>query len=107
MRRVTLIPGDGVGPEIVEACRRVIEATGIEIDWDVQKAGADVMEEYADRTVVLKDGSILLDGPTRSVFADEDRLAETSLRPSPIVQLSNWLGTQALTVKQLIQELKG
>jgi isocitrate dehydrogenase (NAD+) len=46
MRKVTLIPGDGVGPEIVEACRRVIEASGADIDWDVQRAGADVMEEF-------------------------------------------------------------
>jgi isocitrate dehydrogenase (NAD+) len=46
MRRVTLIPGDGVGPEIVEACRRVIEATGAAIEWDVQEAGADVMDKY-------------------------------------------------------------
>ena len=65
-----------------------------------------VAEEYADRTVVLKSGSVLLDGRTRTVFADEDRLAETSLRPSPIARLSNWLGTQALTVKQLVEELK-
>ncbi|MBN2027926.1 MAG: isocitrate/isopropylmalate dehydrogenase family protein [Actinobacteria bacterium] len=46
MRRVTLIPGDGVGPEIVEACRRVVDATGAGIEWDVQEAGADVMEKY-------------------------------------------------------------
>lgn len=46
MRRVTLIPGDGIGPEIVEACRRIIEAAGVEIEWDVQRAGAEVMEEY-------------------------------------------------------------
>lgn len=46
MRRVTLIPGDGVGPEIVEACRRVIEASGVELEWDVQKAGADVVKKY-------------------------------------------------------------
>ena len=45
-RRVTLIPGDGVGPEIVEACRRVIEAAGVDIEWDVQEAGAGVMEKY-------------------------------------------------------------
>ena len=40
---VTLIPGDGIGPEVSEAARRVVEATGVEIDWDVQHAGADVM----------------------------------------------------------------
>jgi isocitrate dehydrogenase (NAD+) len=44
--RVTLIPGDGVGPELSEATRRVLEATGVEFDWDVQDAGADVMDRY-------------------------------------------------------------
>jgi isocitrate dehydrogenase (NAD+) len=44
--RVTLIPGDGTGPELVEATRRVLEATGITFDWDVQEAGADVMDKY-------------------------------------------------------------
>jgi isocitrate dehydrogenase (NAD+) len=44
--RVTFIPGDGVGPELSEATRRVLEATGVEFDWDVQHAGADVVEEY-------------------------------------------------------------
>ena len=44
--RVTLIPGDGVGPELSEATRRVLEGTGVEFDWDVQDAGADVMDKY-------------------------------------------------------------
>src|SRR6266540_7033857 len=44
--RVTLIPGDGVGPELSEATRRVLEATGVGFDWDVQEAGADVVERY-------------------------------------------------------------
>ncbi|MGD2206701.1 MAG: isocitrate/isopropylmalate dehydrogenase family protein [Anaerolineae bacterium] len=44
--RITLIPGDGTGPELVEATRRVLEATGVAFDWDVQEAGADVMEKY-------------------------------------------------------------
>lgn len=43
---VTFIPGDGVGPELSEATRRVLEATGIEFDWDEQEAGADVMDKY-------------------------------------------------------------
>ena len=43
---VTLIPGDGTGPELAEATRRVLEATGVEFDWDVQQAGADVMDEH-------------------------------------------------------------
>jgi isocitrate dehydrogenase (NAD+) len=44
--RVTLIPGDGVGPELSEATRRVLEGTGVEFEWDVQEAGADVMDTY-------------------------------------------------------------
>jgi isocitrate dehydrogenase (NAD+) len=46
--RVTLIPGDGTGPELTEATRRVLEAaaatSGSSFDWDVQQAGVDVME---------------------------------------------------------------
>ncbi|HUT11039.1 MAG TPA: isocitrate/isopropylmalate family dehydrogenase [Thermoguttaceae bacterium] len=41
---VTLITGDGVGPELAAAARRCVDATGVEIDWDVQEAGVDVME---------------------------------------------------------------
>jgi isocitrate dehydrogenase (NAD+) len=44
--RVTLIPGDGVGPEVSEATRRVLEATGVKFEWDVQNAGLGVMEKY-------------------------------------------------------------
>jgi isocitrate dehydrogenase (NAD+) len=42
--QVTLITGDGTGPELAEAARRCIDATGVAIDWDVQEAGVDVME---------------------------------------------------------------
>src|SRR5687767_16009833 len=44
--RVTFIPGDGVGPELSEATRRVLEGTGVEFDWDCQDAGVDVMDKY-------------------------------------------------------------
>ena len=40
---VTLIPGDGTGPEIAEATRRVLEATGVQFNWDVKHAGIDEM----------------------------------------------------------------
>ena len=66
-----------------------------------------VAAEYAERTIVLKDGAILSDGPTRAVFADEAKLASTSLRPSSLVRLSNWLGTKALKVEEMVKELKG
>ena len=41
-----MIPGDGVGPEVSDAARRVLEATGVEFEWDVQNAGLGVMEKY-------------------------------------------------------------
>lgn len=41
---ITLIPGDGTGPELTEATKRVIESTGVDIEWDVQEAGIDIME---------------------------------------------------------------
>ena len=43
--RVTLIPGDGVGPELAEATQRVIDASGVEIDWEIQHAGVAVMQK--------------------------------------------------------------
>jgi isocitrate dehydrogenase (NAD+) len=44
MYKVTLIPGDGVGPEIAEATRKCVEATGVKIDWDVQECGIEVIQ---------------------------------------------------------------
>jgi len=44
--KLTLIPGDGIGPEITQAACRVIEATGIEIDWQVVDAGQEIMAQY-------------------------------------------------------------
>ena len=43
---VTLIPGDGIGPELTTAMTRVVEATGVDIEWEVAEAGADVMDTY-------------------------------------------------------------
>lgn len=43
---VTLIPGDGIGPELTQAMCRVVEATGVDIEWEVAEAGADVMDRY-------------------------------------------------------------
>jgi isocitrate dehydrogenase (NAD+) len=43
---ITLIPGDGVGPEVSDAARRVIDATGVDVEWEVHDAGLDVMDQY-------------------------------------------------------------
>jgi isocitrate dehydrogenase (NAD+) len=43
---ITLIPGDGIGPEITEITQKIIQAAGVEIDWDIQPAGLPAIEEY-------------------------------------------------------------
>ncbi len=45
---ITLIPGDGIGQEITSAATRVIEATGVEVKWDVEEAGSNAIEKYKD-----------------------------------------------------------
>ncbi len=44
--RVTLIPGDGIGPELAEATRRVLDASGVDFEWEVQDAGEAVIAQY-------------------------------------------------------------
>ncbi|HEX3073304.1 MAG TPA: isocitrate/isopropylmalate family dehydrogenase, partial [Ignavibacteriales bacterium] len=46
--KVTLIPGDGIGPDITESTVKVIEKAGVKIDWDVQVAGLAAIEQYKD-----------------------------------------------------------
>src|SRR5437867_9909356 len=48
MYTVTLIPGDGIGPEITEATVKVIEATGLKIEWERHVAGLAAIEQYKD-----------------------------------------------------------
>ena len=43
---ITLIPGDGVGPEITEATTRALEATGVAIKWDVHQIGEAALKKY-------------------------------------------------------------
>jgi len=48
LRNVTLIPGDGIGPSISEATRRIIAATGAQISWEVEEAGIPAIEKFKD-----------------------------------------------------------
>ena len=45
INKITLIPGDGIGPEVTEATRRVIEATGVDIEWEKIDAGTESIEK--------------------------------------------------------------
>ena len=46
--KVTLIPGDGIGPEVVGAAVRILEATGVKFEWESYAAGADAYEKYGE-----------------------------------------------------------
>ena len=65
---VTLVPGDGTGPELTEATRRVLEATGVGFEWDVRQAGVDVMGEAGtplppETLESIKRNGVALKGP--------------------------------------------
>jgi isocitrate dehydrogenase (NAD+) len=83
--RVTLIPGDGIGPEVAEAARRVVEATGVEIRWDVQSAGASVVETEGtplpDRVLrSIESTRTALKGPITTPVGTGFRSVNVSLR---------------------------
>ncbi|MGC8777172.1 MAG: isocitrate/isopropylmalate family dehydrogenase, partial [Candidatus Caldatribacteriaceae bacterium] len=83
--RITLIPGDGTGPEIVEVARKVIEATGIEIEWEIQEAGAEVIEKYGTplpQTVLdsIRRNRVALKGPITTPVGTGFRSVNVALR---------------------------
>mgnify|MGYP005841778981 CR=1 FL=1 len=82
---VTLIPGDGIGPEITEATRRVLEATGVPLRWEVVNAGLGVMEEYgtplpAHVVESIKKNRVALKGPITTPVASGFRSVNVALR---------------------------
>jgi isocitrate dehydrogenase (NAD+) len=83
--RVTFIPGDGTGPEISEAVQRVLEATGVEFDWDFQDAGADVYEQEGtplpDRVLEsIKERGVAIKGPITTPVGSGFRSINVALR---------------------------
>ncbi len=82
---VTLIPGDGTGPELIEATRRVLEATGTEFQWDEQPAGEDVYAEegtpFPDRTLdSIRRTKVGIKGPTTTPVGSGFRSVNVLLR---------------------------
>ena len=83
--RVTLIPGDGTGPEITDATRRVLEATGVAFDWDVQDVGVAVMEKEGtplpQRTLdSLESTKLGIKGPVTTPIGTGFRSVNVALR---------------------------
>jgi len=86
--RVTLIPGDGTGPELTEATRRVLEATGVDFDWDIREAGADVMDQYGGNPLpdevleAIRESGVALKGPITTPVGGGFRSVNVALRKS-------------------------
>jgi isocitrate dehydrogenase (NAD+) len=84
--RVTLIPGDGTGPELTEATRRVLEATGVEFEWDFQAAGEEVMERFGgdplpEQTLdSIRRSGVALKGPITTPVGKGFRSVNVGLR---------------------------
>jgi isocitrate dehydrogenase (NAD+) len=82
---VTFIPGDGTGPELSEATRRVLEATGVDLNWDVHQAGIDEFEKHGnpfpDATLAsLKSNGVGIKGPTTTPVGKGFRSINVLLR---------------------------
>jgi isocitrate dehydrogenase (NAD+) len=82
---ITLIPGDGTGPEIVEATRRAIEATGVKINWDVQEIGMPAMERQGtpfpkEALDSVRRNRVALKGPLTTELGTGFRSVNVALR---------------------------
>ena len=83
---VTLIPGDGTGPEIMKATRSALEATGVAFAWDVRQAGADVMAEHGGNPLPpetlesVRRNGIALKGPITTPIGEGFRSVNVGLR---------------------------
>jgi len=85
MYNITLIPGDGIGPDIVDATVRVIEATGVKVEWDRQLAGMAAVEKHAnplpDETLEsIRKNRIALKGPLTTPVGGGYRSVNVTLR---------------------------
>ncbi|MGN6698883.1 MAG: isocitrate/isopropylmalate dehydrogenase family protein [Thermomicrobiales bacterium] len=82
---VTLMPGDGIGPEVVEATRRVLEATGVKFEWDYQDLGLSAQEKHGtplpDATIAsVRRTKLGLKGPTTTPIGTGTRSVNVGLR---------------------------
>jgi isocitrate dehydrogenase (NAD+) len=84
---VTLIPGDGVGPEITEATRRVLEATNVDFRWELAYVGATAQEKFG--TLIpdsvlqsIKKNRVALKGPVTTPVGSGFRSVNVGLRKS-------------------------
>ncbi len=85
LHTITLLPGDGIGPEITEATRRVLEATGVRFAWEIAEVGAGAMEKYGTplpETVLasIRKNRVALKGPVTTPVGTGFRSVNVALR---------------------------
>ena len=85
MYKITLIPGDGIGPEVTDAAKRCIEATGLEVEWEVVNAGSSVLEKEGTplpESVIdsIRRNKIALKGPIITPVGGGFRSVNVALR---------------------------
>ncbi len=83
--RVTCIPGDGIGPEIMAAAKVAVAATGVQIEWIDVEAGADVMDKYGTplpQAVIdsVRDTKVAIKGPITTPVGSGFRSVNVGLR---------------------------
>ena len=83
--RITFVPGDGIGPEISEATKKVLEATGLDFEWDIQEAGMEVYKREGnplpERVLSsLKRNKVGLKGPITTPVGTGFRSVNVALR---------------------------
>ncbi|MCY2959679.1 MAG: NADP-dependent isocitrate dehydrogenase [Planctomycetota bacterium] len=85
-KRVTLIPGDGIGPEVTQATRRIIDASGVKIAWEVREAGAAVFRRGQPSGVPqetiesIQETLVALKGPLETPVGFGEKSANVTLR---------------------------
>ncbi|HEY6379951.1 MAG TPA: isocitrate/isopropylmalate dehydrogenase family protein [Candidatus Dormibacteraeota bacterium] len=82
---ITLIPGDGVGPEVSEAARRAIDATGVDIAWEIHDAGLGVVEQYGEPMPAhvldsIRRNKVAIKGPLTTPIGKGMRSVNVALR---------------------------
>ena len=83
---VTLIAGDGVGPEVAESARKIVDATGVKIDWHEHEAGAEVFKKglatgVPEETITsIEQTRVVLKGPLATPVGFGEKSANVTLR---------------------------
>jgi isocitrate dehydrogenase (NAD+) len=83
--KITLIPGDGIGPEVAQAACKCVEATGVKVEWDVQLAGITAQEKTGDllpQTTLdsIKKNKVCLKGPITTPIGTGFRSVNVAIR---------------------------